>query len=170
MTVVGNATISSSLLLRLEVEDFLYREAELLDSWQLEAWLKLFDDPCEYSIPPTDMPDADPERHTFLVHDDRFLLEQRVSSLLTKTAHAEWPHSRTRHLVSNVQASEDEGGVRVKAGFAVFRMRYDLVDTYVGSYRHHLIRNADGELLFRHRKAVLDLESLFPQAKISIIL
>jgi Ring hydroxylating beta subunit len=80
MTVVGNATISSSLLLRLEVEDFLYREAELLDSWQLEAWLKLFDDPCEYSIPPTDMPDADPERHTFLVHDDRFLLE--TTSLL----------------------------------------------------------------------------------------
>jgi p-cumate 2,3-dioxygenase beta subunit len=162
--------LSPNTLLRLEVEDFLYAEADLLDSWDLNAWFALFDDPCEYSIPPTDVPDADPERHTFLVHDDRFLLGQRVSSLLTKTAHAEWPHSRTRHLVSNVRVSDAGDRINVSAGFAVFRMRYDLVDTYVGIYRHELIRTAEGSLRFRRRTAILDLESLVPQAKVSIIL
>ena len=83
--------------LRFEVEEFLYHEADLLDRWELEAWLDLFaPGDCEYSVPPTDRPDADPRQHTFLIHDDRFLLTQRVKSLLTKTAHAEWPHSRTQ--------------------------------------------------------------------------
>ena len=157
--------------LRFEVEEFLYHEADLLDRWDLEAWLALFaPGECEYSIPPTDRPDADPRQHTFLVHDDRFLLTQRVKSLLTKTAHAEWPHSRTKRLVANVRASEDGDGVDVTANFAVYRVRYDLMDTYVGTYRHHLVRGDGGQLLFRHRKAVLDLDSLRPQAKVSIIL
>ncbi|MPY93107.1 MAG: p-cumate dioxygenase [Acidimicrobiia bacterium] len=156
--------------LRLEVEEFLYHEADLLDRWDLEPWLELFTEDGQYSVPPTDRPDADPRQHTFLIHDDRFLLGQRVKSLLIKTAHAEWPHSRTRRLVTNVRASEDDAGVDVVAAFAVYRMRYDLVDTYVGTYRHHLVRGDAGQLLFRHRIAVLDLEALRPQAKVSIIL
>jgi p-cumate 2,3-dioxygenase beta subunit len=159
--------------LRSEVEELLYHEADLLDRWELEAWLELFAEECEYSVPPTDRPDADPERHTFLIHDDRFLLTQRVRSLLTKTAHAEWPHSRTRRLVTNVRATEDAGvapRVTATANFVVYRMRYDLVDCYVGSYRHVLVRGDDGLLRFEVRRAVLDLEALRPQAKISIIL
>lgn len=156
--------------LRFEVEEFLYREADLLDDWDLLTWLELFAQDCHYSVPPTDLPDADPLLHTFLIHDDRFLLTQRVNSLLTKTAHAEWPHSRTRRLVSNVRASEKDGRVSVTANFAVYRMRYEQVDTYVGTYRHEMIRGEQGQLLFVHRKAVLDLDALRPQAKVSIIL
>jgi p-cumate 2,3-dioxygenase subunit beta len=156
--------------LRFEAEDFLYDEADLLDRWELEAWLGLFADDCSYSIPPTDLQDADPTRHTFLVHDDRFLLTQRVRSLLTKTAHAEWPHSRTRRLVTNVRASEHDGSVDIVANFAVYRMRYEAVSTYVGTYRHEMTRSDSGQLLFKHRKAVLDLDALRPQAMVSIII
>jgi p-cumate 2,3-dioxygenase beta subunit len=156
--------------LRFEVEDFLYREADLLDRWELLTWLELFAEECHYSLPPTDMPDADPTQHTFLIHDDRFLLTQRVKSLLTKTAHAEWPHSRTRRLVSNVRATEHDGRVDVVANFVVYRMRYEMVDTYVGTYRHELVRGDRAQLLFTHRTAVLDLDALRPQAKVSIIL
>ena len=49
-------------------------------------------------------------------------------------------------------------------------MRHDLVDCYVGTYRHTLVRDDEGQLLFKHRNAVLDLDSLRPQAKITIIL
>ena len=156
--------------LRFEVEEFLYHEADLLDRWELEAWLALFTADGGYSVPATDDPYGDPAKHTFLIHDDHFLLTQRVQSLLTKTAHAEWPHSRTRRLIGNVRATESDGAICVEATFAVYRMRYDLMDTYVGAYRHHLVRAEDGGLRFQHRKAVLDLETLRPQAKISIIL
>ena len=156
--------------LRFEVEEFLFAEADLLDRWELDAWLALFAEDCEYSIPATDLPDGDPDRHTFLVHDDRFLLTQRVQQLLTKSAHAEWPHSRTRRLVANVRAVEADGVVEAAANFAVYRMRYDLVEVYVGQYRHRLVRGAAGQLLFQRRRSNLDLESLRPQGKVSIIL
>lgn len=158
---------------RAELELFLYEEAELLDQWRLHEWLELFTPEAHYLVPSTDKPDGDPARHLFLVQDDRFLLEQRVNSLLTRSAHAEYPHSRTRRMIGNVRASRDDAGrVRVWANFSVARMRNGALDTYIGSYRHVLDDAPDTELGFRfvERKAVLDLESLRPHGKVSIIL
>ncbi|WP_300400463.1 aromatic-ring-hydroxylating dioxygenase subunit beta [Nocardioides sp.] len=179
MTETIEATLTETRLTKVsaatrgDLELFLYEEAELLDQWRLHEWLELFTPEAHYLVPATDKPDGDPSRHLFLVQDDRFLLEQRVNSLLTRSAHAEYPHSRTRRLIGNVRASYDaEGLVRVWANFSVVRMRNGSVDTYVGSYRHVLQEAADTELGFRfvERRAVLDLETLRPHGKVSIIL
>jgi p-cumate 2,3-dioxygenase beta subunit len=45
--------------LRQEVEDFLFREAELLDNWQLDEWLALFTEDARYVVPATDYPEGD---------------------------------------------------------------------------------------------------------------
>ena len=154
-----------------EVEQFLYDEAELLDQWRLHEWLALFAPGGEYLIPSTDLPDGDPARDLFLVQDDRFLLEQRVNSLLTRSAHAEYPHSSTRRLVSNVRVSETVGGdVHLRANFAVFRSRNGILDTYVGHYRHILEREDETGFRFIRRMSVLDLDALRPHGKVSIIL
>jgi hypothetical protein len=58
--------------LRFELEEFLYHEANLLDRWQLEEWLALFSDRGRWLVPSTDLPDGDPARDLFLVHDDLF--------------------------------------------------------------------------------------------------
>ena len=50
--------MNETLLLRLEVEDFLYREAALLDEWNLKEWLKLFAPEARYEIAPTGDPEA----------------------------------------------------------------------------------------------------------------
>jgi p-cumate 2,3-dioxygenase subunit beta len=153
------------------VEQFLYREADLLDEWRLHEWLEFFDPAGHYLVPATDTPDGDPSRDLFLIQDDRFLLEQRVNSLLTRAAHAEYPHSRTRRLITNVRVrSHSPESTCVTANFAVFRIRAGTMDTYVGQYRHHLV--ADDQLGFRFitRKAVLDLDVLRPHGKVSIIL
>jgi p-cumate 2,3-dioxygenase beta subunit len=153
------------------VEQFLYEEAQLLDEWRLHEWLALFGPEGEYLIPATDKPDGDPSRDLFLVQDDRFLLEQRVNSLLTRSAHAEYPHSRTRRLITNVRVSqESDARLAVLANFAVYRVRSGRVDSYVGQYRHILGRQEDGTFRFIIRKAILDLDALRPQAKVSIIL
>jgi p-cumate 2,3-dioxygenase beta subunit len=57
----------------------------------------------------------------------------------------------------------------VTANFAVYRMRFELIDTYVGRYEYTLVRR-DGQLKIRERKAILDLEALRPHGKISFIL
>lgn len=157
--------------LSAEAERFLYGEADLLDDWRLPEWLELFLPEGQYLVPSTDLPDGDPGRDLFMVQDDRFLLEQRIGSLMKRSAHAEYPHSRTRRMISNVVAgSDDEGRVHIRANFAVFRMRNGAFDTYVGCYRHVLERDESGALRYLVRRSVLDLSSLRPHGKVSIIL
>lgn len=158
---------------RAALEDFLYDEAELLDQWRLVEWLDLFAPEGRYVVPPTDKPDADPAEHLVLVHDDRFLLEQRVNSLLTRAAHAEYPHSRTRRAVTNVRAFRAEDGtVRLQANFSVVRIRNGALDTYVGHYRHVLqpAPETPAGYRFLERRSVLDLDALRPHGKVSILL
>jgi p-cumate 2,3-dioxygenase beta subunit len=154
---------------RAAVEDFLYEEADLLDRWDLKAWLELFDTPCEYIVPPPGVDDADPDRDSFLVHDDRVMLENRVSSLLKRSAHAEWPHSRTRRMITNVRVTPGVEGHRVTANFAVHRVRNGALATFIGRYEHELVE-VGADLRFRRRVARLDLDVLRPEGKVSIIL
>jgi p-cumate 2,3-dioxygenase beta subunit len=166
---------------RSDVEDFLYLEAELLDAWKLEEWLTLFEEGATYEVPATDTPDGDHRTSLFLVADNWTRLQARVKRLLSKNAHVENPRSRTRRMITNVRLvpGEEPGGpgespevaatVRVRASFVVYRTRYEIVDTYIGSYDHVLVCS-DTHLRFRHRKAVLDLEALRPSGKVSIIL
>jgi p-cumate 2,3-dioxygenase beta subunit len=156
--------------LRPTIEDFLFREANLLDAWRLEEWLGLFALDGRYLVPSTDAPTADPARDLYMIHDDRFLLDQRVRSLLKKTAHAEYPRSRTRRIVGNVQAGRlGEGRLWVTANFILNRMRHGHIDCYIGHY-DHVLSNRGGHLEFVQRKAILDNEALRPQGKISVIL
>lgn len=161
----------SNPALRAAVEDFLFYEADLIDAWQLNDWVALFTEECSYLIPATDRPGGDPFSDLFLVQDDRFLLEQRVESLMTKTAWAESPHSTTRHLVSNVRATHlGDGAVEVRANFIVTRARQANVDTYPGHYEMLLEAGGTAGFRIRMRKAVLALEELRPHGRISIIL
>jgi p-cumate 2,3-dioxygenase subunit beta len=156
--------------LAYEVEQFLYAEAELLDEWRLHEWLELFTPDAYYLVPTTDLPNGDPDTDLFLVRDDRFLLEQRVNSLLTRSAHAEYPHSRTSRIVGNVRAQvTPDTSIAVSANFSISRLRNGSFDSYVGRYRHVLERAEDG-FRFRVRKSILALETLRPQGKISILL
>jgi p-cumate 2,3-dioxygenase beta subunit len=152
------------------IEDFLYAEAALLDEWRLQEWLELLTEDVTYSVPATDVPEGDAKNTLFLVADDATRVHSRVKQLLGKSAWAESPRSRTRRLISNVRIRETNGEtIRVTANFIVYRMRMDQVDTYVGRYEYTLVQR-DGQLKIRERKAILDLEALRPQGKVSIIL
>jgi p-cumate 2,3-dioxygenase beta subunit len=155
---------------RLQVEDFLYREAALLDEWRLDEWLELLTDDATYQIPPTDVPEGDARNTLFIVADDVVRIRSRVKQLLGKSAWAENPHSRTRRLISNVRVLGAEGDlVLVTANFAVYRMRYESVDTYVGHYDYKLARQGN-DLKIHERRVILDNEALRPHGKISFIL
>jgi p-cumate 2,3-dioxygenase beta subunit len=153
---------------RSEIEDFLYAELELLDAWKLDEWLALFAPEGRYVVPPLDRRDAGDDSGLFVINDDRERLASRVRQYLGPSAWAEIPHSRTRHTVANVRVRADDGVLLVRANFVVYRFRHELVDTYVGEYHHRLVP-ANGGLLFHERRAVLDLEALRPQGKLSII-
>ena len=160
---------------RAAVEDFLYYEADLLDNWQLEEWAALFTDDGQYWVPSTDAPpDADPRHSLFLIYDDRHRIGERAKRLLKKSAHAEFPHSRTRHLISNVRVFSTgnglrDGDLRVTCNFVVYRSKQGVNDIYPGHSIYDLA--GDGESFrIRLKRAVLDVDTLRPQGKVSIVL
>jgi len=155
---------------RNEVEDFLYKEAALLDEWRLEEWLELLTDDVVYQVPPTDVPEGDARNTLFIIADDAVRIRSRVKQLLGKFAWAENPHSRTRRMIANVRVLGSDGdNILVTANFAVHRMRYESVDTYIGHYDFKLVRDGK-EMKIRERRAILDNEALRPHGKISFIL
>lgn len=158
------------LVTRQQIEDFLYEEAALLDEWRLEEWLDLLTEDVAYYVPSTDMPDGDHRSTLFVIADDATRIRSRVKQLLGRFAHAENPHSRTRRLISNVRIrGVEDDTIRVTANFAVYRTRLEQLDIYVGRYEYVLVQKG-GRLKIRERRAILDLDSLRPQGKVSIIL
>ena len=115
----------TATITRNDVEEFLYREAAMLDRWQLEPWLALFTDDAIYHVPTIGTaPEVGPENTLFYVADDRARLRERVIRLQKKGAHVEWPRSRTRHMVTNVLIDErSETELQVSAAFAVHRFK-----------------------------------------------
>lgn len=155
---------------RAAIEDFLYHEAALLDEWRLEEWLALFRPDASYLIPALDSPNAAPQDSLYLVNDNMARLRSRVNQLEGRSMWAENPLSRTRRSITNVRIlAAEPGEVRITANFTVYRMRHKEVHTYIGRYEHLLEPVADG-FLFRERKSILDLESLNPHGKVSILL
>src|SRR5271156_91761 len=165
--------MSAALLLRLTVEDFLYREAALLDEWKLKEWLALFSPNARYEIAPTGDPEAgtlSSAESLFLVAGGRERLEQRVIRLQKPQAHAEYPHSRVRHIYSNVRILGDTGGqIEVNSNFVTFRSKRGFTATYMGWHRYLLSRSADS-FLIELKRTVLDLDGLVPQGKVSLLL
>ena len=160
----------SAPVTRAEVEDFLYRDAALLDEWRLDEWLETFEPGATYEVPTTDRPNADPHSSQYYVWDDYELLAARVKRLKSKHAHAENPHSRTRRLVTNVRIGKPgEGTLPVYAAFLIYKIRDGNVDQFVGRYEHILATSGEG-LRFRKRRAVLELEVLRPGGRLSFIL
>jgi p-cumate 2,3-dioxygenase beta subunit len=155
---------------RQDVEDFLFGEAALLDELKLDDWLKLFLDDAHYLVPSLDVREAGYQDSLYLVMDDMHRLRSRVHQYQGHAMWVENPPSRTRRMIANtriVSASIEE--LRVTANFIVYRIREEVVDAYVGRYKHVLV-SVEGGLRFRERKAILDLQALRPHGKISIIL
>ena len=172
MTATETTSLRDRSALRGAVEEFLIDEAALLDEWRLEEWLDLFTLDCTYEIPATDRPAADPGLTWSLMHDHRTMLEQRVIRLKRPEAHAEFPHSRTVHLLGNIRLLDDgrpDGAVHAGANFIVNRCTSRRFDTYTGSYRYELVPHGVS-FLIRSKRAILAHAALVPQGKISFIL
>ena len=108
----------AGLLLRHEVQDFLYREAELLDERRYEEWLDLFTDDARYFMPmrrnvPHDERERELTREGLDVNwfdEGKDTLRRRVQQIRTGVHWAEEPPSRICHMVSNVQVEPRPAG------------------------------------------------------------
>ena len=164
-------TTHPTRITRQQVEDFLYEEAALLDAWRLDDWLALLTDDAVYRVPSNDRPDNDPRDTLFTIADDIHRIRARVTRLKDRSAHAEYPHSRTRRTISNVRITSRNGSaLEVEANFIVHRFRRDeRIREYVGHYRYELHVEGD-RLKIAKREAIIDAMELGSLASVSFIL
>jgi p-cumate 2,3-dioxygenase subunit beta len=158
---------------RAAIEEFLYHEADLLDQWKLPEWSELFTDDARYDIASLDAVDpltADPATTLFVLSDDKPRLVARARRLMKKTAHAEYPHSKTRHITSNVRIGKPSGDeLPVRANFVVYRTRGDRTVQYMGEAHYLLAMDATG-FRIKRKRCNLDLNTLAEQGRLTIIL
>ena len=154
------------LLLKEEIEAFLYREVELLDERRYEDWLELFTEDAHYFMPmrrnvPHDEREREFTRAGLDVNwfdEGKDTLSRRVKQILTGIHWAEEPASRICHLISNVQvlpgASPDE--VAVKSRFLVYRNRVETETDFLVGKRDDVLRRVNGAWKIARRRIVLD--------------
>lgn len=168
---------ATALELAHEVEQFLYREARLLDDQHLEAWLELFHPDGVYSIPIRDDA-AGRGRHVSIVHDDALAREERVYHLLHVQFPAQRPRSRTVHVVSNVEVLDREAdGTLVRSSQVVHEVRagdfrqvgLGQPQQHVGRVEHELVRDLQGKLRIMQKKILL-LDRDMPQGNMTFLL
>ena len=94
-----------------EAEQFVYREAQLIDSGKLEEWQSLFTPDGVYWIPMDE--DVNPELEPSVLYDNQERLSARIYQMLYTPHWAQRPPSKTAHFNTNVLVDEIEGSDEV---------------------------------------------------------
>jgi 3-phenylpropionate/cinnamic acid dioxygenase small subunit len=145
--------------LKRELEDFLSREAHILDEHRLEDWLDLFTEDAEYLVPLREYLQGDvaPAGHP-VIRDDKQMLTVRVRKDATGFSHVETPVSMTCHLISNVVVEEgpDPDEVELLSAFTVRQARKLRDEAWWAGRRRDLMRRVDGGWKIARREVHLD--------------
>jgi benzoate/toluate 1,2-dioxygenase beta subunit len=121
-----------------EAESVVFHEAALLDLQRYEQWLDLFAPACMYWIP-INPRGGDPRSELAITLDDRRRLEDRIFRLRSGVAWSQSPPSRTRRIVSNVEAwPAGEDDILVRSGLAVWDFRRGELNCAVATQVHRL--------------------------------
>lgn len=148
-----------------EVQQFLFREARLLDERRFKEWVELFADDVLYWAPVLTNRTARDLRHEVQkfgesahFEDSKTSLQNRVRRLDSGMAWAEMPPSRTRHLISNVEVEPIDGSdeLRVRSAFLVYRSHLESDEEIYAGARNDVLRRTGASFAIARREIHLD--------------
>lgn len=173
-TAATNAAIERSAAyyrLKADVEDFYYREADLLDERRFRDWLALLAEDISYFMPirrnvkfgqQAARENTKRGEGISWFDEDKWTLTKRVEQILTGVHFAEEPLSRITHMVSNVQirgVRPDLDAAReldVASRFLVYQNRVEYETyTFVGR-RNDTLRLTDQGWTIARREILLE--------------
>jgi 3-phenylpropionate/cinnamic acid dioxygenase small subunit len=137
-----------------EVEQFLYRQAELLDDKHWQDYIDLFTDDGIYWMPVT--PDqTDWESTPSIFVEDKPMMEIRMGRVMHPNAWSQAPMWATNHMVGHIVLESVRGEqVVARSRFHMMELRRDSIRHFGGTYRHTLLRTPAG---LRIRQQRVDL-------------
>lgn len=133
------------------VEQFLFREAILLDEKRWEEWLALYTEDCFYWVPSV-VGQKDPVETVSLYAEDRMRMEMRIIRINHPRAFSQDYPTRLSHIVGNVMRDPDDGatadgGMNPRADLVVrstahiIEFRKEEQRIFGGTVRHWLRRS-----------------------------
>ena len=172
LTSVDSATLER-VILQQEVEQFLYKEARLLDERRLEEWLDLLAEELHYWMPMRrnikfgdwDLEFTSAETEINWFDEGKDILAGRIRQINTGVHWPEEPVSRFEHLISNVEVVSVEGDViRVNSKFHCYQNRLqDEVNQWVGRREDLLRRDPNTTFKIVKRKIILAQNVMLPK-------
>ncbi|MBS1177726.1 MAG: aromatic-ring-hydroxylating dioxygenase subunit beta [Proteobacteria bacterium] len=144
-----------------DIEQLLYRQAAMLDAKRWLEWTELFAADGVYWMP------AAPEQTDWMSQpsifaEDRLLMEVRMGRLQHPNAWSQAPQWHTNHLVGNVVVEAiGDAQAEVWSRFQMMELRRDSVRHFGGSYRHSLVRTADGWRIRLQRVDLMNAQAAF---------
>ena len=158
------------LLLKQDVENFLFHEANVLDERQYDEWLEMLADDVRYWVPMRrNVKFGELEREFTREGQDinwfdegKETLGQRVRQIQTGVHWAEEPLSQLAHLVTNVEildAKPDPAAaaeVSLRCRFIIYRNRVATETDILVGRREDTLRRENGQWRICRRKVILD--------------
>jgi 3-phenylpropionate/cinnamic acid dioxygenase small subunit len=153
------------LLLKEEIEQFLYAEASLLDDRRFEEWVELFTEDVRYWMPiRRNVRFGEQERENTREGEDinwfedtKKTLQQRVQQIMSGIHWAEEPFSRISHMLSNVQVtSATATEAVVRSNFLIYRNRVETETDFLVGKREDTLKRVGGEWKIARRAIFLD--------------
>ena len=133
----GNASLKD------RVEQFLYRQSELLDNKHWQDYIDQFADAGVYWMPVM-KEQTDWEGQPSIFAEDKLLMQVRMGRVTHPNAWSQAPMWATNHLIGNVAIeSETAAEVVVRSRFHMMELRRDSVRHFGGTYRHTLLRSGN---------------------------
>ncbi|MGY0062315.1 3-phenylpropionate/cinnamic acid dioxygenase subunit beta [Streptomyces sp. LZ34] len=160
------------------VENFLYKEARLLDNGKYLQWLELCTEDIHYWMPGIeDRQRRDPvgvygsERMAYFDHDKR-LLKERAQHLEHPAAWSQDPPIRHLHVVSNVEVipADALGELEVHSVLILYSSRFDDERYTLYARREDRLRRVEDGSLRIARRTILPLDSTLPTPSINTFL
>ena len=155
VTAVADVSVETQRV----VEQFLYRQAELLDEKRIEEWMALFADDGWYWMPAeADQVEGDGEPNIFW--EDQGLMLMRNARNTHPRAHSQAPHNRLNHVVSNViiESENGDGDIIVRSRFHCEEYFRYQIRAFSGKYRHLLKKTDDGYRIALQRVDLVNRE------------
>ena len=137
-----------------EVEDFILREARLLDEQRYAQWLELFAEDAIYWIP-TRAGQSSPTEALSIIYEPKTLLAVRVERLSRGEMHVQSPPSRTVHHVSAMEVDRDEA----RSALIVAEWRAGEARWFAARVTHKFRREAGGLRIVLKRVDLIDGEA-----------
>jgi benzoate/toluate 1,2-dioxygenase beta subunit len=153
---------SDGQALQHAVEQFLYRQAELLDAKRWQDYIDLFTDDGVYWMPAR-REDTTWDGVPSIFAEDKNLMHVRMGRVQHPDAWSQRPLWGTNHVVGNVivERIDANGDLVARSRFHMLELRRDNVRHFAGSYVHHLKKAADGYRIKLQRVDMTNAEAAF---------